>query len=251
MTDSKVTEESEYVKSALKAGLSAKAGTVYVSLLEAGTPLSPKAIILRSHLHRQYVYDALKELASRSLIVTVGKGRRILYQATSPDHLLQEAEKARIDVLDATTELMRLYDRSPAGVVEILHGGKRVIDDDFQLLHDAEEGEVLDIIGGGGNHWVALIGDRITEWEELRKQKKVSIRYIGTEEDVRHNREESIIPNESRVIPGIGNIITVTISSKSVSFDFYEPEVLSVRVKNPAAVASQRALFETLWGIAK
>src|SRR3989344_2266295 len=220
MTQDRITTQSEYVKNALKAGLSAKAATVYVSLLEAGIPLSPKAIILRSNLHRQYVYYALKELTHRNLVVTVGQGRHILYQATSPDHLLQEAEKVRIDALDAATKLMRLYDRSPAGVVEILHGSTKVINDDFQLIRDAEEGEVLDIIGGGGNRWVALIGDRIAEWEEVRKKKSISIRYIGTEEDVRHNREESIIPNESRVIQGIGDLITVTISSKSVSFDF-------------------------------
>ena len=68
---------------------------------------------------------------------------------------------------------------------------------------------------------------------------------------MRHNREESIIENESRVIPGIGDLVTVSIRPESVSFNFYEPEALIVRVKNEAAVLSQRALFEVLWKAAK
>lgn len=92
---------------------------------------------------------------------------------------------------------------------------------------------------------------RIEEWETLRKEKKIKLRYIGTQDDVRHNREESIIENESRVIPGIGNLVTVSIRPDSVSFNFYEPEALIVRVKNVSAVQSQRALFEVLWNAAK
>jgi hypothetical protein len=241
----------DYLKDALKAGLSAKAAAVYVALLEAGLALPPKAIINRTRIHRQYVYDALRELEDRRLIVTEGQGRRIKYAAASPDKLLQDAEKQRLDALDGVSALMKLYDRSPAGVVEIIHGGQKVIEDELQILRAAKEGDFLDIVGGGGNSWVKLFEGRIEEWEALRKEKKVRLRYIGTEDDVRHNREESIIENESRIIPGIGNLVTVSIRPDSVSFNFYEPEALIVRVKNKDAVASQRALFEVLWQAAR
>lgn len=244
-------EISEHLKSALKAGLSAKAATVYVALLEAGIPLSPKSLIIRARLHRQYVYDALRELQDKRLIVTFGEKRRIKYGAVSPDRLLQEAEKNRIDVLDGVRNLMKLYDRSPAGVVEVIRGSQAVIDSELGMLRDAKQNDFLDIVGGAGMNWVKLFGDRIPEWEKLRKEKNIKLRYIGTGEDVRHNREESIIENESRVIPGIGNIVNVSIRPESVSFNIYEPEILTVCVKNAAAVVSQQALFEVLWNVAK
>lgn len=244
-------EISEHLKSGLKAGLSAKAATVYVALLEAGVPLSPKGIIVRTRLHRQYVYDALRELQDKRLIVTSGEKRRIKYGAVSPDRLLQEAEKDRIDVLDGVRNLMKLYDRSPAGVVEVIRGSEAVIESELAMLRDAKLCDFLDIVGGAGMNWVKLFEGRIPEWEALRKEKNIRLRYIGTEEDVRHNREESIIENESRVIPGIGNIVNVSIRPESVSFNIYEPEIVTVRVKNAAAVASQRALFEVLWNVAK
>lgn len=244
-------EISEHLKSGLKAGLSAKSATVYVALLEAGTPLSPKSLIIRTRLHRQYVYDALRELQDKRLIVTSGEKRRIKYGAVSPDRLLQEAEKNRIDVLDGVRNLMKLYDRSPAGIVEVIRGSEAVIEDELAILREAKQGDFLDIVGGGGMRWVHLYGERVKEWEELRKEKNIKLRYIGSGEDVRYNREESIIEHESRLIPGIGDIVNVAIRPESVSFNVYEPEIVTVRVKNVAAVASQRALFEILWCVAK
>lgn len=251
MTDKNTEKHTAYLESAVKTGLSPKAGVVYVALLEAGVALSPKQVVLRTSLHRQYIYDAFEELLERRLIIRVGVGRAVRYQATSPDRLVQEAEKQRLDTLEGVHNLMKLYDRSPAGVVEIIHGSKKVIENELQLLRDAKEGDFLDIVGGGGNRWVQLYEGHIEEWEMLRKEKRIKLRYIGTEDDVHHNREESIIENESRVISGIGDLVTVSIRPDSVSFNFYEPEALIVRVKSPEAVMGQRALFEVLWGVAK
>ena len=145
---------------------------------------------------------------------------------------------------------MKLYDRSPAGVVEVIRGSQAVIDSELTMLRDAKQDDFLDIVGGAGMNWVKLFEGRIPEWEALRKEKNIKLRYIGTGEDVRHNRQESIIENESRVILNIGNIVNVSIRPDSVSFNIYEPEVVTVRVKNVSAVASQRALFEVLWNIA-
>ena len=241
----------DYLKDATKAGLSAKAASVYTTLLESGSSLSPKALIGRTKLHRQYVYDALRELQDRRLVITEGKSRRVKYQATSPETLLQDAEKARLDALDGVSALMKLYDRSPAGIVEIIRGSKHVIEDELQLLREAKEGDYLDIVGGGGNRWVELYEGRIEEWEQLRKQKKIKVRYIGVGDDVRHNREDNSIETESRIISGIGDAITVSIRPDSVSFNFYVPETMIVRVKNTEVVASQRALFKVLWEVAK
>ena len=100
-------------------------------------------------------------------------------------------------------------------------------------------------------NFVRLFEGRVEEWEELRKEKNIHLRYIGTDEDVAHNKTESPIQNESRAIAGIGDIVNVCIRPDSVSFNIYEPEILTVRVRSHPAVASQRALFDVLWNVAK
>lgn len=241
----------EYLKNALKTGLSAKAAGVYVTALEAGEALSPKSLVLKSKLHRQYVYDALYELEDRGLVMKVGDGRRVKYQAASPDRLLQDAEKQRIETLGGVQTLMKLYDRSPAGIVEVIRGSEACVESEFAIIHAANKGDFLDIVGGGGMNFVKLFQGRIAEWEELRKERQVKLRYIGSGEDVEYNRVSSVIENESRTIPGIGDIVNVCIRPESVSFNIYEPEIVTVRVRSKEAVASQRALFEVLWRVAK
>lgn len=243
--------EGGYIQAALQTQLSSKAASVYVTLLEAGTALSPKGLIVRTGMHRQYVYDGLHELSKRDLVRSVGKDRAIKYQAESPDKLVQEVEKKRMDTLESVQSLMRLYDRSPAGIVEVIRGRRAVIENEFKLLEEAEENDFLDILGGAGMRWVELFEERIPEWEELRKEKKIRLRYIGSGEDVRHNREETVIENDSRIIPGIGNIVNVSIRPGSVSFNIYEPEVMTVHVRSVEAAQSQRAAFEILWEAAK
>ena len=240
-----------YLKSALKTGLSAKASGVYVALLEEGKALSPKSLILQTKLHRQYVYDALHELEDDGLVVRVGNGRRIKYQAASPDRLAKSAENKRVDTLGGVQELMKLYDRSPAGIVEVIRGSQAYVASEFDMLRAASKNDFLDIVGGGGMKFVQLFRGRIEEWEELREEKNITLRYIGSGEDVEHNKTKSVIKNESRVIDGIGDIVNVCIRPESVSFNIYEPEVLTVRVRSQEAVLSQRALFEVLWKVAK
>jgi len=241
----------EYLKNALQAGLSGKAAGVYVTALEAGTALSPKALVLKSRLHRQYVYDALFELEERGLMIRVGDGRTVKYQAASPDRLLQDAEKKRIETLGSVQALMKLYDRSPAGIVEVIRGSDACIESEFAMLYAVEKGDWLDIVGGAGMNFVKLFQGRLEEWEALRKEKKVLLRYIGCGEDVVHNQKHSMIKNESRSIAGIGDIVNVCIRPDSVSFNIYEPEIVTVRVRSREAVVSQRALFEVLWNVAK
>ncbi len=241
----------DYLKNALKTGLSPKASAVYVVALEAGEPLSPKSLVLKSKLHRQYVYDALYELEDAGLMVRVGEGRRVKYQAASPDRLVQDAEKKKLETLGGVQALMKLYDRSPAGIVEVIRGSEACVESEFAMIEAAEVGDYLDIVGGGGMNFVKLFHGRIEEWEELRKKKKVKLRYIGSGQDVVHNKTDSVIENESRTIEGIGDIVNVCIRPDSVSFNIYEPEIVTVRVRSKEAVVSQRALFEVLWKVAK
>lgn len=238
-----------YIESATKVGLSGKAASVYVSLLEVNSPLSPKVIILTTALHRQYVYDALHELELRHLVTTIGTGKGIKYKAISPEQFIKEVEKKRLDALEGVAVLMDLYNKSPSGSVEIICGADAVIASEFRFLKEAKHGDSLDVVGGAGMNFVKLFEDHIEEYEKLRKEKNITLRYIGSGEDVVHNRT-SILKNESRTIPGIGDIVNVGIRPSSVTFNIYEPEVMSVHIKNEAAALSQKALFEVLWKIA-
>lgn len=242
---------SVYVQSALRAGLSGKASIVYVSLLETGTSLSPKSIIIRTNLHRQYVYDAIHELLEKRLVTTVGVGRSIKYIATSPDRILQDIEKERIQAIDNVENLIKLYNKSPIGLVEVISGSQAVIEGEFKILEASDEGDFLDIIGGAGMRFIELFGGKVEEYSKIGREKGLKVRYIGSYDDVKYNNEHDHFDHESRVIDSIKDIVNVCIRPKSVTFNIYHPEVLTVRVHSESAVTSQRALFDILWNSAK
>lgn len=250
MTNKISSKFDPYLKSASNVGLSGKASAVYVALLSSGKEISPKNIISLTSLHRQYVYDALHELKERGLVVTVGDNKTIKYKAVSPENILKDIEKKRIDALDNVSTLMGLYNQSPAGMVEVISGSQAVIESELKMLESANEGDYLDIVGGAGMHFVKLFEGKIEEYEKSRAEKKIKLRYIGSGDDVEHNKLQNI-RNESRKIEGIKDIVNVCIRPGSVSFQIYEPEILTVRVRSESAVLSQRALFELLWKIAK
>jgi hypothetical protein len=117
------------------------------------------------------------------------------------------------------------------------------------LRNGAHPGDTLDIIGGVGMHFVNIFEDRLDEYEAFRREKAICLRYIGGKEDVEHNKT-STLKNESRCIEGIENVVNICVRPKSVIFNIYEPEIMSIHIKNEATVISQKALFEVLWRVA-
>ena len=255
MTNKISSNLDEYIHSGSTVGLSAKASLVYITLLDAGIPLTPKAVIVHSHLHRQYVYDALHELAEKRLIVTIGKGRMVKYTACSPDKILQEIEKKRLDVLDSVQTLMKLYTKSPAGMVEVVTGTLAVRESEWKMTEEIpEDNGYIDLIGGAGSSFMTMMGETMEAHENLRRSKKIKVRYITSRDDITfHTRyKEEVTPfYEVRYLENINDAINICIRPGSVSFNIYDPEVMVVRVRSEAAVASQRALFEILWNVAR
>lgn len=245
----------EYIEKASRAGLSGKAASVYVALLEYKDPIAPKGLILKTNLHRQYVYNAIHELTQKGLVSQVGGGRTVKYVATNPSRLLQDVEKKRLETLDSVQKLLELYNKTPAGLVEIVTGALAVRESEWNTTEaQPEKGGYLDLVGGAGTSFLDMMGETIYAHEELRRSKNIKVRYITSREDIDFHsqyREGNTPYYEVRYLKDINDAINISIRPESVSFNIYDPEVMVVRVKSEAAVTSQRALFEILWNVAE
>lgn len=255
MTINNSLKNNEYIEKAAQAGLSGKASIVYVALLEYKNPIAPKGLISKTNLHRQYVYDAIHELIQKNLVSQVGEGRTVKYVATSPNKLLQDAEKTRLETLDSVQKLLELYNKTSAGLVEIATGAIAVRESELNITEaQPETGGYLDLIGGAGTSFIDMMGGAIDTYEDLRRSRNIKVRYITSREDTafhKQYREENTPNFEVRYLKNINDAINICIRPESVSFNIYDPEVMVVRVKSEAAVTSQRALFEILWNVAE
>lgn len=243
-----------HIGQAITLGLSSKASAVYIALLEARAPITPKKLILITKLHRQYVYDALHELQRLGLSRTVGDGRTVQYTANSPAKVLTQMEEKRLKTLESVQGLLELYNRSPVGMVEILEGAEAVIAGEMRITREQESNGWLDIVGGSGSRFLDLFKDSFEEYEAIRLRKGTKIRFIGSVEDVTYNNNPLVQKRpkyEVRHVPHITDAINICIRPESVTFNIYVPEIMSIRIKNKEAVFSQKALFEILWEVAK
>lgn len=241
----------KYRQSAIKAGLSFKASLVYVCLLEEKRPLLPKQIITITNIHRQYVYDAIHELEEKELITKSGSGKIIKYTATNPEILIRESERQRLNILEGVNDLSSLYNRNQKDKVDIISGASTVIESEFKILEEADIGDYLDIIGGGGLEFEKLFAKYINEYGKLIEKKKIKLRYIGTGQDVINNKTKSPLKNESRMIKDLGEMVGINIRPKSVTICIYKPEIIFIRIRDEETIKSQKKLFELLWKIAK
>ena len=241
----------KYQKSALKTGLSIKASIVYVTLLEQKKALLPKQIISFTNLHRQYVYDAIHELEERELISKTGTGKIIKYSANNPEIMIRQSERERVDILEGVNNLFSLYNKNKKDKVDIISGSQAVIEAELKILEDAEVGDYLDIIGGGGLDFEKLFSRHLEKYAEIINKKKIKLRYIGTGQDVINNKTISPLKNESRILNGLGEMVGTNIRSTSVTICIYKPEIIFIRIYDKETIQSQKKLFELLWKIAK
>ena len=249
-----MNKKDQFFNSALKLGLSANSAAVYVYLLKEKNALAPVKIINGTRLHRQYVFNALKELADKDLVETSGYGRGIKYFAKTPEKALSTFEEKRLDALEGINSLMSLYKKTPHGVVEIIEGAEAVIASEFKIMREQKKGSWYDIVGGAGTGFLELFGDRYAEYEKVRRDVQCKLRYIGSKNDKNYD-EESGLKNrfdyEVRYLENIDNVVNICVRQDSISFNIYHPEIMAIRIKSPESIASQRALFEILWNVAK
>lgn len=253
MTNINDSVEQIFLEKASNAGLSGKASKVYVTLLDHKNPLSPKGIILKTNLHRQYVYDAIHELTEKNLISSVGESRSIKYVASNPNRLLQDIEKKRLDTLDSVQKLLELYNKTPEGLVEITTGKLAVRESEWKVIEEQKEGAYLDIIGGAGTVFLDMMGETMAAQDKIRQEKNIYIRYITSKGDTPYlnTYKHGVIPNyEIRYLENITDAINICVRPDGVSFNIYDPETMVLRIKSEAAVLSQKALFEILWNVA-
>jgi len=82
--------------------------TVYLTLLENG-PMLPQYIARRSGIKRTTLYEVFPMLLQKGAIEEIQQGKRRLFQAISPDKLLDEFEEKQKEIREYLGELASIF----------------------------------------------------------------------------------------------------------------------------------------------
>lgn len=253
---SKITDEIEnrdLIKRLESFGLSDKEARVYVALLPYRDIGSSK-LIRATGLHGQFVYDALEKLQEKGLARHVIQNGRKKFSAQSPNRLLLLIEEKRLAAQSITKELQNRFAGKHEQDFEVYQGEETFIAHQMELLRRAPVGSDYAVIASQTERYMATFEayGMAEEYEKLRAERKIKIRYIGAEaQRERLSRLEKEWPLwEYKIFSGLGvGQMSIEILSETVSFVVYSENILNFTLTSKEVADGYREFFNALWNL--
>lgn len=243
----------ELTKELKNTGLKEKSATVYLALLQLGEVGSSK-IIKETGLHGQYVYQAIGELEAAGLAQHVIKRGRKKFSAKNPQTLVRLADERKKQTESLAQKLNQMMILPPEQTFEVYQGRESYIAHEFDLLHRAQEGGELLVIGGSGDKFNDEMGERLREYANVQMKKNIIVRYIGSDDQrqkmpAMHGQRKNF---QIRYLPGLftGQVNT-NVWPDVLGFNIYGEPVTRFTISSKQIAESYRQFFETLWNLAK
>jgi sugar-specific transcriptional regulator TrmB len=248
-------EQKEIIKKIVKLGIGERDAVVYIALLGMDKAVGSSKIINKTGLHGQYVYQSLGKLEEKGLVRHVLTSGRKKFSANSPKRLRALVEEKIILADQITEDLQRMHTEDDEQEFEIYQGDIAFVQYELDLLHKADKGSFIDVIGGNGNRYVELFGElQMAEYEKLRVQKGIKNRYIGTESEraflVEAKKKYKYF--DYRIMPGSKEgIVNMAIRPTSVSICVYTNPALTYALYSEEVIKSYRDFFDALWSLSE
>lgn len=236
-------------------GLSEKESLVYLALLPRRDVGSSK-IIQATGLHGQFVYDALARLEQLGLAKHVIANGRKKFSANPPLRLLSLVEEKRLAAQNVARELQERFSGKHEQDFEVFQGETAFMMHQFDMLERvAEDSEALAICGPSERYLATMGEGESEEFEKLRIQKGLRVRYIGMEPQ----REALTAMRkwrklwEFRILPGgtSTGLVDTDIWPDNITFNIFGDPVVSFTITNKAVADGYKEFFESLWALSK
>jgi len=235
-------------------GLNEKESLVYIDLLEREKPTGSTKIVLKTGLHRQYVYNALYSLEEKGLIKhSVVNGRK-KFEANSPSRLTSLIEEKKKTAKNAVEMLSTFVKKSPGQEFEVFQGEDAYVQRQFNALDQMPSGsEMLVISTVWGDLFTKARPDFFHEYEKKRKEKNISVRFVlseGLGEKARESKANRY-KNDYRLLPDHESYGGICIFNEFVDFYMLGNPIILFSLKNKTIAKGYRNYFEILWKLAK
>jgi sugar-specific transcriptional regulator TrmB len=237
-----------------KLGLTSKESEVYLYLMAREYEVGTSKIIQNTGLHGQYVYTALDSLEKMGLVKHVIKNGRKKWSGTPPNRIESLVDEKRIVANQVKDSLELLFRKSSEQEFEVFQGEDQFITHELHMIEEAPENGVIDIIGGKDDRFQAILGTERRNYNKIGIDKKINIRFIGTEEQreylakVKASREYF----DYKILPGFNtSTVSTSIHTNAILFQIYGNPLLVFKIKSKEITDNYRTFFDSLWNILK
>lgn len=230
----------------IKLGFSHNEAQVYLALIELGQ--SPAgAVIKKTSLHRNIVYETLDKLVIKKMVMKLIKKNVAIFQPTDPIRIL-EIQKEKLSVAEEVIPKLSKVANIKQEIIihEGLEGFRNF---NLDLVRKIKPDSVLYVLGAIGDKWYELMGDKYSQYERLRMKKRFWFKMIE------YNRKSKIDTGKTaseyysvRIIPAkLETPANVLIWNNSIALQIFQEPISIIEIKNPALAKAYLNYFEILW----
>jgi predicted transcriptional regulator len=240
----------EILKHLEELGLSDKEARVYMALLprqDTGT----SNLIRATGLHGQFVYMALERLEELGLARHVIQNGRKKFSANPPDRILALVEEKKLSAQAVVRQLREQFAGKHEQSFEVFQGDTAFVAHEFALLESMPEGSSIDILAGNGDKYVEIFGVELNEYERIRIEKRISLRYISMSGNPNYLKimAQTRPFFEYRVLPQSAPEVDTDIYGDKINFMIYGEPVVAFTFTNKKVAEGYKSFFEVLWNL--
>ncbi len=240
----------EILKHLEELGLTDKEARVYLALLprqDTGT----SNLIRATGLHGQFVYMALERLEELGLAKHVIQNGRKKFSAGSPERILSLVEEKKLAAQSVVRQLKEQFAGKHEQSFEVFQGDSAFVAHEFALLEGCPDGSSIDIIAGSGDKYVDIFGPELNEYERVRIEKKVALRYISTSGNPNYLKimAQTRPFFEYRIFPQAAPQVDTDIYPDKINFMIYGSPVVAFTFTNKEIAFGYKGFFDVLWNL--
>lgn len=240
----------ELLKNLEQLGLSDKESRVYLALLprqDTGT----SNLIRATGLHGQFVYQALERLEELGLAKHVVQSGRKKFSAGSPERILSLVDEKKLAAQSVVRQLKEQFAGKHEQSFEVFQGDSAFVAHEFALLEACPEGSSIDILAGNGDKYIEIFGPELNEYERIRIEKQVRLRYISMSGNPNYLKimAQTRPFFEYRVLPQSAPEVDTDIYGDKINFMIYGDPVVAFTFTNKKVAEGYKGFFEVLWNL--
>ena len=228
-------------------GLSDKEARVYIALLprkDTGT----SNLIRATGLHGQFVYTALERLEALGLAKHVFQNGRKKFSAGSPERILSLVDEKKLAAQSVVRQLREQFAGKHEQSFEVFQGDSAFVAHEFALLEACPDGSSIDILAGSGDKYVEIFGSELNEYERLRIEKQVHLRYIRNANYLKIMAQTRAF-FDYRILPQAAPQVDTDIYPDKINFMIYGNPVVAFTFINKEVAEGYKGFFEVLWNL--
>lgn len=239
-----------------KLGISKNESKVYLTLLDLGLT-SSKAIIEKTKLHRQLVYDALDKLLNKGLASYVIQANIKYFKASDPKQFLDYFDKKEAVILEQRQYFEKILpdlearkeftkEEQEATIYLGNKGIKSLMDD---MLSKKKEILTIGASETKAESFQYHLKFNLPKFHSLREKKKIKYKILLSEEMAQRARElNKLAHTEARVLPKeFTSNSSTNIYGNKVSIIMWGAQPFGVLIISKDIAEAQKKHFELLW----